>query len=138
MDPVKQFFTLKITASAKLVALHFAGILDPDAKDTPLHPKVGAEAVGLSRGEYERAWRECVRRKWMVGHSPTKLTMPAGVLPRLVVEALAQMSRRGHAPVAVPSAPEPPSRPKEQHEGSRNHGQASAGNVRRGFAQGAR
>ena len=136
MTPVETFMTLKISASAKLVALHFAGTLDAFAVATPAHPKVCAEAVGLSRGEYERGWRECVRRKWMIGHSPTRLTMPAGVLPRLVVEALALQGRRAHAPTTVPLALEPPSRPREQHEGSRNHGQASAGNVRRGAPQG--
>ena len=111
MTPVETFFSLKISPSAKLVALHFAGLLPEDAKDTPSSPKVCAEALGISRGEYERAWRECCRRKWMVGHSPTKLTMPAGVLPRVVLAALASAQRGAHAAPTAPSAPVPPSRP---------------------------
>jgi hypothetical protein len=136
MTPSESFFALKIPPSAKVVALHFAGTLDPKAVEVPTSPRICAEALGISRGEFERAWRECVRRKWMIGHSPTKLTMPAGVLPRLVLASL----RAGvHDAPAAPSAPEPPSRPKETNEqGTRNHGTPPPGHVRGRPGQGAR
>jgi hypothetical protein len=133
MTPVETFFSLKITPSAKLVALHFAGLLHPDAKDVASSPKVCAEALGISRGEYERAWRECCRRKWIVGHSPTKLTMPSGVLPRIVLAALASAHKGAQTASNAPSALVPQVRPKENdEEGSRNHGASSAGSLRRG------
>jgi len=136
MTPSESFFALKIPPSAKVVALHFAGTLDPLAKDIPTSPRACAEALGISRGEFERAWRECVRRKWMTGHSPTKLTMPAGVLPRLV---LASLQAGVHDAPAAPSAPEPPSRPKETNEqGTRNHGPPPSRDVQRRSGQGAR
>jgi len=135
MTPVESFFSLKITPSAKLVALHFAGLLPPDAKDVPSSPKDCAVALGISRGEYERAWRECCRRKWIVGHSPTKLCMPSGVLPRVVLAALASAHKGAQTAHNAPSALVPQSRPKENdEEGPRNHGTSSAGSLRRGPA----
>ena len=79
--PFTRLMALKITPSAKVVALHFAATLQPDT-ETPSHPRHVADALGISRGEYERAWRECARQGWVVGRSPCVLLMRADALPR--------------------------------------------------------
>ena len=123
MQALEQLLRAKISPAAKLVALHLAGKLPVSDDLATMVPRAEALLLNLSRGEYERAWRECVRIGWVDGPTPVRVGLKPDALPR---RALSQ----------PPTTTEPKNERRE--EPTRDHRQTPAAVVRGRDIQGLR
>jgi hypothetical protein len=133
MTALEELLHAKVSPSAKVLALHLAHTLHDGEDLRPMHPRLEADAVRISRSEYERAYKDCFRAGWVVGPSPTKVAMKADALPRrALAEICASPSVKSEQPLAVPASQE------LSNEWTRDHSTSSGANVRGRQVQGGR
>ena len=120
MTALEELLHAKVSPSAKVLALHLAHTLHDGEDLRPMHPRLEADAVRISRSEYERAYKDCFRAGWVVGPSPTKVAMKADALPRRALAEICASSQ------------------ELSNEWTRNHSTSSGANVRGRQVQGGR
>lgn len=76
-----ELLSVKISSTAKILALHLARVLENDEVTTIL-PRIESDVLKISRNEYERAYREVFKCGWVKTCSPTKVVMALDALPR--------------------------------------------------------